>query len=126
MRMYLVLVYLLMFGYLRAQPELATPVLPSIPDRVFNVKDFGAAGDNQADNTTAIQKAIDAAERGGGGKVLIPAGVYVCGPLQLGSSLDLQIDSGAMLKFLPIDRYPGGTVAGTDFISGANLHDVAI
>ncbi|HEY4150053.1 MAG TPA: glycosyl hydrolase family 28 protein [Chitinophagaceae bacterium] len=102
------------------------PKLPDIPDKTFNIKDFGAASDNQADNTAAIQKTINAAESAGGGKVVIPAGVYLCGPLQLGSSLDFQIDSGAMLKFLPIDRYPGGTTTGTDFISGSKLHDVAI
>ena len=50
----------------------------------------------------------------------------MCGPLQFTSNLDLQLDAGAILKFLPIDKYPGGTTTGTDFISGIKLHDVAI
>lgn len=122
----LVVICLFAFQYVQAQRELVPPVLPAIPGKVFNVKDFGAISDNQADNTAAIRKAIDAAESAGGGKVLIPAGVYVCGPLQFGSNLDFHIDSGAILKLLPIDRYPGGTTTGTDFISGSNLHDIAI
>ena len=125
-RLLLAIIYLLVFQYLPAQPEFVTPVLPSIPNRVFNVKDFGAISDARADNTSAFQKAIDAAENAGGGKVLIPAGVYICGPMQFGSKLDLQIDSGAIMKMLPIDRYPGGIATGTDFISGSNLHDIAI
>jgi polygalacturonase len=126
MRIQLSIILLLAFQSLQAQPGLVTPALPDIPEKVFNVKEFGAISDNQADNTAAIQKAINTAESASGGKVLIPAGVYLCGPLQFGSSLDLQIDSGAVLKFLPFDRYPGGTSAGTDFISGSNLHDIAI
>lgn len=50
----------------------------------------------------------------------------MCGPLQFTSNFNLQIDEGAILKFLPIDKYPGGTTTGTDFISGIKLHDVAI
>jgi len=76
-RLLLAIIYLLVFQYLPAQPEFVTPVLPSIPNRVFNVKDFGAISDARADNTSAFQKAIDAAENAGGGKVLIPAGVYM-------------------------------------------------
>jgi polygalacturonase len=110
----------------QSQTEFPTPPLPIIPDKIFNVKDFGAKGDNQTDNTEAIQKAINAAQNAGGGKVVISAGVYLCGPLQFASNLALQIDSGAILKMLPIDKYPGGTATGTEFIGGSKLHDVAI
>lgn len=126
MRIHIALISLLIFQQAQAQPALITPVLPSIPDKIFNVKDFGATSDNQTDNAPAIQKAINAAASAGGGKVLIPAGVYLCGPLRFASALDLQIDSGAMLKLLPIDRYPGGTSNGIDFIGGSDLHDIAI
>jgi len=117
---------MLAFQHPQAQTELATPPLPSIPDRIYNIKDFGALGDNQTDNTAAIQKAIDATKNSGGGKVIVSTGVYLCGPLQFASNLALQIDSGAVLKMLPMDKYPGGTTTGTDFISGSKLHDVAI
>lgn len=114
------------FQQLRAQDDLTTPILPSIPNKIFSIKDFGAVSDNTTDNTTAIQSAINAAKNAGGGKVIVSAGVYMCGPLQFTSNLNLQLDAGATLKFLPIDKYPGGTITGTDFISGSKLHDVAI
>ncbi|MES2332528.1 MAG: glycosyl hydrolase family 28 protein [Bacteroidota bacterium] len=109
-----------------AQEKFVTPPLPVIPGKVFNIKDYGAVGNNVRDNTSFIQNAINAANANGGGKVIVPPGEFLCGPLQFYSNLDLQIDSGAVLRFLPIDQYPGGTTLGTDFISGNKLHDVAI
>lgn len=43
---------------------------------IYNVKAFGAKGDNAADDTNSIQAAIDAASKGGGGVVFLPAGNY--------------------------------------------------
>jgi polygalacturonase len=102
------------------------PALPSIPDKMFNIKAYGAISDNKTDNTLAIQSAIDAAGKSGGGRVVIPSGVYLSGPLKFSNNLNLQIDSAATLRFLPFDRYPGGLKEGTSFISGTGLHDVAI
>lgn len=93
--------------------------------------DYGALGDGVFTNTTAIQNAINAAAFGGvtnglsGGTVEIPAGVFLCGPLTLKNSVNLQIDSGATLKMLPYGSYPGGT-SPTDFIGASKLHDIEI
>jgi len=111
---------------LEAQPVFVDPPLPTIPGKIFNIKDFGAKSDSQTDNTSFIQDAINAANNAGGGKVIVPAGIFLCGPLQFISNLNFQLDSGALLRFLPIDKYPGGTTTGTDFISGSKLHDIAI
>ena len=109
-----------------AQSAYIAPVLPSIPDKIFNINTYGANGDGLTDNTKAIQSAIDASVKNGGGKVIIPIGVYLCGPVLFGNNLNLHLDSGAVLRMLPIDRYPGGTVEGTSFISGIKLHDIAV
>ena len=98
--------------------------LPTIPATVFYATNFGAIGDNVTTNTTAIQNAINAASTAGGGTVEITAaaGNYMCGPLSLKSSINLQVDAGATLQMLPIASWPGGTT----FINGSGLHDVAI
>ncbi|MDP4680802.1 MAG: hypothetical protein NWS46_10585, partial [Cyclobacteriaceae bacterium] len=46
-------------------------------DGIYNVVDFGAINDGKALNTKAIQEAIDACAQQGGGKVIVPPGVYV-------------------------------------------------
>ncbi len=102
------------------------PALPKIPEKVFSVKDFGALGDGVATNTVAIQSAIKAASAAGGGVVKIPAGIFLCGPIQLASQINLHLDRGALLRMLPLEKYPGGTVNPQTFISGDKLHDVAI
>jgi polygalacturonase len=102
------------------------PDLPKIPERILNVRDHGAKGDGLADDTAALQSAIDAAHKVGGGIVEVPAGHYLSGPLHLVSNLNLHLANGATLTMLPLDRYPGGTSRGEDFLSGANLHDLAL
>ncbi len=84
-----------------------TPPLPNIPANNFNITTFGGVGDNVTTNTTAIQNTISAAHAAGGGTVEIPAGTFLSGPLTLASSVNLQLDSGAILRMLPEQSYPG-------------------
>jgi polygalacturonase len=119
-------IYLFLASTITAQSTYVAPTLPTIPDKTFNIKDYGAVSDNATDNTKAIQNAINAAVNAGGGKVVVPSGTYLSGPIQFASNLNLQIETDAILKMLPIDKYPGGTVDGTPFISGAKLHDIAV
>lgn len=102
------------------------PALPVIPPGIYNITNYGATGDDAATNTTAIQAAIVAATGAGGGIVEVPPGIFLCGPIHLASQINLRIDSGATLRMLPLDKYPGGTTNPPNFISGAGLHDVAV
>jgi polygalacturonase len=104
----------------------AAPTLPVIPDTVFNVTNYNAVGDGATANTAEIQAAIDAAGAKGGGIVEVPAGVFLSGPIQMASSVNLRIERGAVLRMLPLARYPGSTNDPENFISGSKLHDVAI
>jgi Glycosyl hydrolases family 28 len=63
----------------------------------YNVGDYGAKGDGTSPVTAAIQKAVDACAAGGGGKVLIPPGHYVTGPIFLQSRVEVELASGAVL-----------------------------
>ena len=114
------------FSTINAQQVWVAPTLPNIPDKTFNIKDFGAIDDAMTDNTKAIQAAINAAMNAGGGKVVIPKGVYLSGPIQFVNNLNLHIDSAAILRMLPIDKYPGGTTEGLSFINATQLHDIAL
>jgi polygalacturonase len=50
---------------------------------VYNVKDYGATGGKQDDARPAIQQAIDACGKFGGGTVYVPPGEYTSGQLHL-------------------------------------------
>lgn len=69
----------------------------SLNQSLFNVRDYGASGDGERHDTSAIQSAIDACHERGGGTVLIPAGGYVIGSLTLRSHITLYLDAGATL-----------------------------
>ncbi len=102
------------------------PALPVIPAGYYSITNYGATGNGLATNTAAIQAAIAAAEDAGGGTVEVPPGIFLSGPIHLGSRINLHLDNGATLRMLPLDKYPGGTTDPENFISGAGLHDLAI
>jgi polygalacturonase len=103
-----------------------SPALPDIPGGIYNITNYGAIGDNTATNTAAIQAALDAASGAGGGIVEVPAGAFLSGPIHFENRINLRLDAGAILRMLPLDKYPGGTTRPTNFITGANLHDISI
>ena len=72
---------------------------PKFPDRVFNIKDYGAVEGGTVKNTDAIKRTISAAEKAGGGKVVIPAGKWLTGPIHLDNNIDLYISKGAEVLF---------------------------
>ena len=63
----------------------------------FSVSDFGAAGDGRTLCTLAIQSAIDACARSGGGRVTVPTGRFLSGTIRLKSNVDFHLESGAEL-----------------------------
>lgn len=64
---------------------------------IINACDYGAIGDGSSKNTLAIQKAIDACEKAGGGQVILNKGKYLTGGLFIKSNVDLHISKGVML-----------------------------
>ena len=77
-------------------PEVTAPV---IPDNQVNLKDFGAVGDGITLNTEAFAKAIDALVQKGGGKLVVPQGVWHTGPIVLKSHINLHLNAGAVILF---------------------------
>lgn len=64
---------------------------------LFDVRDYGAVGDGKTLNTKAIQAAIDACARAGGGKVYFCNGRFLSGTIYLKSNVTLYIEAGAVL-----------------------------
>ena len=63
-----------------------------------DVTAFGADAEGKTLSTAAIQRAIDACRDQGGGRVVVPAGVFVTGTLRLHSRIELHLEAGAMLR----------------------------
>jgi polygalacturonase len=70
--------------------------LPAAGD-VFDVRNYGAAGDKTTMDTRAFQAAIDDCAKAGGGIVRVPQGDYLSGTIRLRSHVTLQLDEGATL-----------------------------
>ena len=65
---------------------------------IYNILDFGAAGDGVTDDTKPIQLAIDSCAVAGGGTVLVPAGqTFLTGTVQLASHVHLHLEGGTRL-----------------------------
>ena len=63
----------------------------------YNVVDFGAVNDTTVLSTVAIQRAIDDCSKAGGGRVVVPAGIYKIGTLVMRSHVNLHLEQGATL-----------------------------
>ncbi len=74
-------------------------VRPSIPDREFDIRDFGAVEGGSVKNTQAIRQAISAAAKAGGGHVVIPPGKWLTGAIHLDNNIDLHLLRDAELFF---------------------------
>ena len=63
----------------------------------FNVRDFGAVGDGTNKDTVAFQKALDVCAVSGGGEVLVPAGKYLIGSVQIGNRTMLRLEADSII-----------------------------
>lgn len=84
-----------------------TRVRPTATKLTFNVRDFGAKGDGATKDTAAIQQAIDRCSVLGGGEVLVPAGNYLIGAIQLRTRTLLRLTEDTTLTgSVDFDDYP--------------------
>jgi polygalacturonase len=89
------------FPAAEAQAIVDSIQLPRIPRRDFPLHDHGGRGDGKADNTQAIASAIKACADAGGGRVVMPVGTVLTGPIRLRSNVELHVPTGCRLKFIP-------------------------
>ncbi len=80
---------------------------PQIPAREINIADFGGVGDGVTLNSEAFADAIDVLVQNGGGRLVVPTGVWLTGPITLKDNIDLHIKPDAVLLFsTDRDLYP--------------------
>lgn len=108
---------------------------PTFTNNKGSITDFGAVADGLTKNTEAIAKTIEAVANKGGGRVIIPRGIWLSGPIVLKSNINLHLEEGALLLFTADkDDYP---IIATSFeglntyrcqspIYGKDLENVAI
>ncbi len=72
---------------------------PVIPSRSFDITMFGAVADGATDSSVAIARALDACRNAGGGRIVVPAGIFLTGPIHLASKMELHVARGATLRF---------------------------
>lgn len=110
---------------------------PNIPDRQFNITEYGAVGDGQTNCYEAFVAAVAACEAAEGGRVLVPAGTYlVNGPIHFASDMNLHLAEGAHIKFggkyvdylpLAMTRWKGTRVYNySPFIYAYRKHNIAL
>ncbi len=127
---------LLSLSSLRAQ-EPARPVVQqvSFPKDTLFIPDFGGKGDGQFLNTEAINSAITAASAKGGAVVSLPAGLWLSGPIEMKSNVNLHVSREAVLLFsddfnqykLVESNWEGEPAwRNQNPISGKNLENIAI
>lgn len=86
--------------------EMATPLPPELPRREVSITAYGADDGAADDCTAAINAAIDDCAATGGGRVVVPPGEWLTGPIHLRSNIDLHLSPGATLTFCDEpDRY---------------------
>jgi polygalacturonase len=113
-------------------PKVIQPVFKT---DTFNILRYGAVADGVTSNTTSINNAIIECSRKGGGVVLIPGGLWLTGPIEMKSDVNLHVVRDAILLFttdfnqyqLVEGNYEGRHAARNQSpIQGTDLENIAI
>jgi len=108
---------------------------PLIPANSVSITDFGARSGGQVLCSQAFANAINALSNKGGGKVIVPRGIWLTGPITLKSNIEIYTENGALVIFstdkslypLVETNFEGfNTWRCTSAINGRNLENIAI
>jgi len=125
------------YDYLYANLPFDMPAVkrPVFQANQLSICEFGGAGDGATLNTAAFAKAMKALSEKGGGTLNVPFGVWLTGPIEFRSNINLHLERGALIIFTPdFDAYPlvktifegAETYRCQSPISGRNLENIAI
>ena len=97
------------FAYLYQDLPFSMPRVsrPAIPEYSVDLTDFGAVGDGVTRNTEAFAQAMRHLSGPGGGHLVVPAGLWLTGPIEILSNCDLHLTDNAVIIFDPSrELYP--------------------
>jgi polygalacturonase len=81
-------------------PEILNRIVrPTFPSQDFSITDYGAVGDGKTDCTSSLAEAIRTCYEAGGGRVVIPKGIYLTGAIHLKSNVNLHLTPKATILF---------------------------
>lgn len=122
--------------YYRNLPIKLNPVTaPVIPEYEVKITDFGAKNDGVTLNTEAFAKAMSHLAEKGGGRLVVPEGIWYTGPIQFESNIELHLERGALVLFSEnLADYPAlasdwegvSTHRAMSPLSARQKHDIAI
>lgn len=93
--------------------QLKQVAIPDIPANTVTLTEVGGVGDGVTLCTEAFQKGISKLTKQGGGHLVVPAGIWLTGPIMLKDNIDLHLDKNAIILFSPDKRlFVDGTNAG--------------
>jgi len=119
------------------QPKFEMPRVaePKIPSRTASITDFGAVPDGKTLNTDAFAKGIAALADKGGGRLIVPPGIWLTGPIGLKNNVELHLEEGALVQFsrdynlyppIQLDMKGRTRTVATSPLHGENLENLAI
>lgn len=86
---------------------IANIVTPTFPNKVYNIIDYGAIADGSSMSQSAFDDAIAACSQAGGGKVIVPAGKFLTGPIHLLDNVNLHLEDNSEILFSTnLDDFP--------------------
>jgi polygalacturonase len=77
-------------------PDIQEPVFP---ERIFDIREYGAIPDGKTLNTEALRDVVAACHAQGGGTIRVPEGNWLTGPIQLRSNIRFHVERGALVRF---------------------------
>lgn len=107
----------------------------SFPKYTVYINDFGAKSGGLFKNTEAFEKAIENVNSKGGGKIIVPRGIWLTGPITFKSNVNIHLEDGSLILFSDdFDDYPLiktsfeglNTVRNISPINANNVENIAI
>ena len=87
-------------------PAILQKIVPPVfPEKDFNILDYGAVGDGKTDCSQAFKQAIEGCSSKGGGRVVIPSGIFLTGAIHLKSNVNLYVSPNSTILFSQNPRF---------------------